>query len=126
MPGIQVDSVPAGCVIAIANAAPGDSVSGIWTITNTTGAPYQLSVKATTSSSNHLKQDLRMGIWDITGPPPGTLPLLTDWLPAFNALTTLNPGQSVQLEVQLFLPTTAGNADQGNSVVIALLWQAQG
>lgn len=123
--GIQVDSTAAGCTISIANAAPGDSISEIWTITNTTGAAYTLSIKAA-ATNNHLTQDLQLGVWDITGSAPVNLPPLTSWLSGYSSLTTLTAGQTVQYETELFLPTTAGNADQNKTVSITFHWHAQG
>ncbi len=126
MAGIEVDTTAAGCTIAIANGAPGDSISETWTITNTTGAPYTLSIKADATPSNHLLDDLQMGVWDASGSPPVTLPPLTSWVAGYSDLTTLNPGQTVQYDVELYLPTTAGNADQGKTVSITFHWHAQG
>jgi hypothetical protein len=37
IPGIEIDSNPPGCVISIGNAVPGDSVSEVMTVTNTSG-----------------------------------------------------------------------------------------
>ena len=97
------------------------------TIKNTTGTPYTLSVEAGGSNGNHLWQDLQMEVYDATGgAPPFPWPLLTTWLGAFHALTILNAGQSVQYVVAVYLPMTAGNADQGKSAVISFTWQAQG
>jgi hypothetical protein len=126
VPGVQVDSSAAGCTVAIADAVPGDSGSETWTIKNTTGAPYTLSIGVDATPSNHLLGDLQMGVWDASGTPPATLPPLTSWTAGFSNLTTLNPGQTVQYEVELYLPTTAGNADQGETVSITLHWHAQG
>jgi len=120
--GIQIDSAPPGCVISISNAAPGDSVSEVMTITNTSGSPYTLSFRAVGPNNNHLWQDLEMDVFDpFLGP---TLSPLQFWLGTFHALTTLAPGATVQYEIELYLPTTAGNADQGKSAVISFQWHA--
>ena len=127
VPGIDVSSAPPGCTITLTNAVPGDSAQETMTITNTTGAPYLLSVQAAGSNSNHIWQDLQMEVYDASGSaPPLPWPLLTAWLGSFHALTTLNPGQSIQYVVVLYLPTTAGNADQGKIADISFNWQAQG
>ena len=123
--GIQIDSSPPGCVLSIATASPGDSASEIMTITNTTGSPYNLMLKVEGAHNNHIWQDLQMAAWILPGPAPAILPQLTSWISGFNTLTTLNPGQSVQVELELYLPTTAGNADQGNAAVITFHWRAQ-
>jgi hypothetical protein len=97
------------------------------TITNTTGASYDLSIKATGPNNNHIWHDLQMDVYDASGPAPSPpLPLLSNWLNTFHVLTTLTPGQTVQYVIELFLPTTAGNADMGKSAVIAFTWHAQG
>ena len=130
VPGIEIDSAPPGCLITISNAAPGDSASEIMTITNTTGAPYTLSLQATGSQAGALWQNgpngLLMGVWDTSGPPPPSFPTLFYWTTQLWPLTTLNAGQSVQYKIELFLPATVGNADQGQSAVIGFRWHAQG
>jgi hypothetical protein len=126
VPGIQVDSAPPGCVIIFTKAAPGDSVSEIMTITNTTGAPYTLAFRATGPNNNHLWQDLQMDVFDPLIGPSSPLPALQSWLGSFHNLTTLAAGASAQYEIELYLPTTAGNADQGKSAVIAFEWNATG
>jgi len=124
--GLKIVSSAAGCVISIANAAPGDSTSELMTITNTSDTPYTVSLKVEGPNDNHLWQDLQLAVWDTSGAPPGTFPSLQSWMSGFNDLLILNPGQSVQLEIELYLPTTAGNADQGETAVVAFHWHAQG
>jgi len=124
-PGLQVDSNIAGCTITIAAASPGDSATETFTIQNTSGSPYTLSFMASGANDNHLWQDLEMDVYDPSGgAPTPPLPPLTSWLGSAHALTTLNPGQTVQYVVELYLPTTAGNADQGESAVIDFTWTA--
>ena len=67
-----------------------------------------------------------MGVWDATGTPPVTLPPLTSWLVRLQRPHDAEPGQTVQYDVELYLPTTAGNADQGKTVSITFHWHAQG
>ena len=43
-----------------------------------------------------------------------------------NALTTLQPGESISYAIELYLPTTAGNDDQGLAAAIDFVWHAQG
>lgn len=125
VPGISITSSVPTCTIAIANAVPGDSVQETMTVQNTSGSPYTLSLKAVGPNNDHLRQDLEMAVYDASGPaPPLPWPLLTSWLGPFNALTTLNPGQTVQYVVVLYLPTTAGNADQGETQTIDFIWHA--
>jgi hypothetical protein len=125
--GIEIDSTAPSCTIVLTNAAPGDSAQETMTITNTTGASYQLSFKATGPNNNHLWHDLEMDVYDPSGgAPTPPLPPLSSWLNAFHVLTTLAPGQTVQYVVELILPTTAGNPDQGKTAVISLKWHAQG
>jgi hypothetical protein len=123
-PGIQIDSAPPGCVISISNAAPGDSVSEVMTITNTTGSPYTLSFRAVGPNDNHLWQDLQMDVYDPLVGPSSPMPPLQSWLGSFHVLTTLNPGATVKYGIELYLPTTAGNVDQGKSAVVTFDWSA--
>ena len=124
-PGISIDSSAPACTLTISTASPGDSASETFTIQNTSGSPYTLSFKAAGANSNHLWQDLEMDVYDPSGgAPTPPLPPLTSWLGSFFALTTLNPGQTVQYVVVLYLPTTAGNADMGQSAVIDFTWSA--
>ena len=124
-PGLQVDSNIAGCTITIAAASPGDSATETFTIQNTSGSPYALSFMASGANNNHLWQDLEMDVYDPSGgAPTPPLPPLTSWLGSAHALTTLNPGQTVQYVVELYLPTSAGNADQGKSAMIDFTWTA--
>ena len=124
--GIQIDSSPPGCVISIGNAGPGDSVSEVMTITNTSGTTYTLALRAEDANHDHLWSDLQMGVYPQFTPPPSPLPPLSYWTAQFNDLTILAPGQTVTYVVVLYLPTTAGNADQGLSAVIGFHWQATG
>jgi hypothetical protein len=96
------------------------------TITNTTGAPYTLSFKATGPNNNHIWQDLQMDVFNPIVGPAFPMPSLQSWLGSFHSLGTLNAGQSVQWEIELYLPTTAGNADQGKTAVVAFTWSATG
>ena len=65
-----------------------------------------------------------MDVYDPSGgAPTPPLPTVTSWF-GTNVLTTLNPGQTVHYVVELYLPTTAGNADQGKSASIAFTWSA--
>ena len=126
IPGIQIDSNPPGCVITIGNAAPGDSVSEVMTITNTSGTTYTLALRAEDATHDHLWSDLQMGVYPQFTPPPSPLPPLSYWTAQFNDLTILAPGQTVSYVVVLYLPTTAGNADQGEAATIGFHWQATG
>jgi hypothetical protein len=95
------------------------------TITNTSGTPYTLALKAA-GSQNHLWHDLQLGVWDASGPPPTPLPMLDYWTNQFNALATLQPGVSITFVVELYLPTSAGNDDQNLAAVVNFLWRATG
>ena len=125
-PGIEIDSAPPGCVLAISTAAPGDSVSEVVTITNTSDTTYTLELRALGANNNHLWQDLQMDVFDPGIGPVSPLPPLQSWLGSFHVLTTLAPGQTVQYGIELYLPTTAGNADQNKSAVITFDWKAVG
>ncbi|HVA31294.1 MAG TPA: hypothetical protein VMU58_08480, partial [Gaiellaceae bacterium] len=127
-PGISITSTIPNCTIVFGNSAPGDSTSEILTITNTSGSPYTLSLRASGSHNSSLWRNgpdgLLMGVWDVSGPAPGSFPTLFSWTTGYWPLTTLNPGQTVQYEIELFLPITAGNADQNRTAVIDFDWTA--
>ena len=126
IPGIEIESNPPGCVISIGNAVPGDSVSEVMTVTNTSGTTYTLALRAEDANHDHLWNDLQMGVYPQFSPPPSPLPPLSYWTAQFNDLTILAPGQTISYVIVLYLPTTAGNADQGLTAVIGFHWQATG
>lgn len=124
--GLQIVSTPPGCIVSIAQAAPGSSASAVMTITNTSSSTYTLSLRAEGANNNSLWSDLEMGVYPQFTPPPSPLPPLAYWLAQFNDLTILNPGQTIAYVIVLYLPTTAGNQDQGLSAAIAFHWRALG
>ena len=96
------------------------------TITNTTGASYTLAFRAVGPNNNHLWQDLEMDVFDPLAGPVFPMPPLHTWLGAFHNLTTLAAGATIQYQIELYLPTTAGNPDQGKTATISFQWHAQG
>lgn len=123
--GLSIDSSIPGCTLTISSATPGDSATETFTIQNTSGSAYTLSFMAGGANNNHLWQDLQMDLYDPSGgAPTPPLPMLTSWLGSFHVLTPLNPGQTVQYVVELYLPTTAGNADMGKTAVVDFTWSA--
>jgi hypothetical protein len=124
--GLQIVSTPPGCIVSIAQGTPGSSASAVMTITNTSSSTYTLSLQAEGANDNALWGDLEMGVYPEFTPPPSPLPPLAYWMAQFNDLTTLNPGQTIAYVVVLYLPTTAGNQDQGLSASIAFHWRALG
>jgi hypothetical protein len=124
-PGIAIESNLSGCRIDARNMRPGDSTAELVTVTNTSDSSYTLSLKAT-GIQNRLWQDLRLGVWEAATAAPSPLPPLLDWTTQFNSLTTLAPGHSVTYEVELLLPTSAGNEDQASTASISFVWRASG
>jgi len=57
---------------------------------------------------------------------PSPLPPLVYWTTQYNDLDVLAPGETVTYVVELYLPTSAGNVDQGLAAVIDFDWQATG
>lgn len=124
-PGIAIESNLAGCRIDARNMRPGDSTAELVTVTNTSDSTYTLSLRAT-GTQNHLWQDLRLGVWEHGTAAPSPLPPLLDWTTQYNALLTLAPGQAATFEIELFLPTSAGNDDQALTAQITFVWRASG
>jgi len=121
--GLRIVSNLSSCRIVAVNLAPGDSASEQMTITNTADQAYTLSLRAE-GTQNQLWNDLEMGVWQVGTAAPSPLPALLLWTTQQNSLTTLQPGQSIKYEIELYLPTTAGNDDQGLAAVIDFHWQA--
>lgn len=105
--------------------APGDSASEHVTITNQADVPFDLSLRAA-GTTNRLWDDLELGVWETGTAAPSPLPRLLWWTTQSNALATLRPGQSISLTIELYLPSSAGNADQGLAASIDLIWTAAG
>jgi hypothetical protein len=113
------------CTLSGTNLVPGSAISEVLTITNDSGAPFTLALRAD-GTENQLWNDLELGVWQAGTAAPEPLPDLLWWTNQSATLATLQDGQSISFEVELYLPTTAGNADQGLTASIALNWIAQG
>jgi hypothetical protein len=111
------------CRIYAINMAPGDSASEQVTVTNESDQAFTLSLKAT-GAQNRLWQDLQMGVWPVHTAAPSPLPALLLWTTQYNQLTTLQPGASITYEIELYLPPSAGNDDQGLTASIDFNWKA--
>jgi len=105
--------------------SPGSSAVEHATITNTSSQAFDLSMKAS-GVTNRLWDDLQLGLWPVNTAAPSPLPALLLWTTQYNALTTLQPGESITYVIELYLPPTAGNADQGLSAAIDFNWRATG
>ena len=105
--------------------APGGSTSEVLTIRNDSGAAFTLSVRAS-GTANQLWNDLELGVWETGSAAPAVLPELSAWTGQDNALGVLQAGQSVSYELELYLPASAGNADQGLTASIDFVWKAVG
>jgi hypothetical protein len=103
--------------------APGGATYEQLTITNTSGQDYTVSMKAT-GSQNPLWNDLQLGIWEVGTPAPSPLPSLLLWTTQYNDITPLAAGQTIHLQIELYLPTSAGNGDQDRAAVIDFNWRA--
>jgi len=104
--------------------APGGTALERTTIRNDSDGPFTLSLQAS-GTPNSLWNDLQMGVWELNTPAPAPLPALLWWTTQENDLTTVAPGQSITFVIELSLPSTAGNADQGKAAVIDFTWHAQ-
>lgn len=123
--GLSITSDHSTCVLYATNMAPGGSRSEVMTIRNDADVAYSLYLEAT-GTQNQLWNDLRLGVWRVGTAAPSPLPLLSYWTTQFNklALSPLQPGDSVKLNVELLLSSTAGNADQNLKAVITFVWRA--
>jgi hypothetical protein len=122
---LTINSDHATCHIHVVNMAPGGSATEVMTITNDSSQPFTLSLQAG-GTQNQLWNDLQMGVWQQGTAAPSPLPRLLLWTTQPNTLTTLAAGASISYEIELYLPTSAGNDDQGKVASISLTWTAQG
>jgi hypothetical protein len=123
--GLTITSDHASCRLYAVNMAPGGAVSEVMTIRNDSGVPFTLSLRAT-GSANRLWHDLELGVWEAGTAAPAPFPALLWWTTQDNTLATLLPDESIRYELELYLPPTASNADQGLVATIDLVWRAQG
>lgn len=104
--------------------APGGAADETVTVRNDSGQTFTLSLRAG-GTTNQLWNDLRFGVWQTGTAAPSPLPPLLFWRGQDNDLTTLAPGQSATYQLELYLPTSASNTDQGLRATIDLVWHAQ-
>ena len=104
--------------------APGGSASEAMTVTNDTAEPFVLALRAD-GTVNALWHALELGVWEANTAAPTPLPALLWWTSQDNTLATLQPGESIRYEIELYLPTTATNAVQDLTATIDLIWKAQ-
>ncbi|MGH3009782.1 MAG: hypothetical protein ACRDLM_10320 [Gaiellaceae bacterium] len=121
--GISIVSNLPKCRIYVVNQEPGDGTFEKMKITNTTSVPYILSLHAT-GTPNRLWQDLEMGIWVKGQPAPSPLPPLHFWTAQYNEIQVLQPGEVANYLIELYLPLSAGNADQKLPAIIDFNWRA--
>lgn len=122
--GLEITSDHSTCRIYAVNMAPGQSASEVMTIRNEAGVPVTLSLRAG-GEENRFWNDLRMGVWPVGAAAPEPLPELLWWTTQENRLSTLQAGQAISYEIELYLPSSAGNEDQGQAAVIDFTWHAQ-
>jgi hypothetical protein len=122
--GLSIASDRSTCRIYAVNMEPGESASEVMTVRDDAGVPVALSLRAG-GEENRFWNDLRMGVWQAGTAAPDPLPALLWWTSQDNRLTSLSPGQQVSYEIELYLPSSAGNEDQGQAAVVDLIWHAQ-
>jgi hypothetical protein len=122
--GLTITSDHSTCRIYATNMAPGGAASEVMTIRNDAGVAITVSLRAAGTQTT-LWNDLELGVWQVGTAPPDPLPPLLWWTTQDNDLVTLQPGQSIRYEVELYLPSTAGNSDQDKSAVIDFIWKAR-
>src|SRR5262249_31611008 len=121
--GLSIVSNLPDCRIYAINLAPGDATFERLTLTNTSDQAYDGFMKAT-GVQNRLWNDLQMGVWPGNTAAPSPLPTLLLWTTQYNKVTTLGVGESVTYNIELYLPPSAGNSDQGLTAVIDFNWRA--
>jgi hypothetical protein len=123
--GLTITSDHSTCEIHAVNMGPGGSVAEVLTVRNDSGGPFTLSLRAAGAQSS-LWNDLRLGVWEDGTAPPTPFPPLLWWTTQPNTLTILDADATIRYRVELLLPPSAGNADQGKQASIDLVWTAQG
>ena len=123
--GLSITSDHATCELHAVNMAPGGSIAEVLTVRNDSGAPFTLSLRAAGTTSSFW-DDLELGVWEAGTAAPVPFPALLLWTTQDNALGVLQAGEEIRYEVELYLPPTATNADQGRIATIGLIWKAQG
>lgn len=123
--GLTITSDHSTCRLYAVNMAPGGSISEVMTVRNDSGQPFTLSLRAA-GAGGPFWNDLELGVWETGTAAPTPFPALVWWTSQDNTLATLQPGGSVRYTLELFLPPTASNADQGRVASIDLIWKAQG
>ncbi|MGN6372941.1 MAG: hypothetical protein ACTHM1_08105 [Solirubrobacteraceae bacterium] len=121
---LSITSDHSTCRIYAVNMEPGEAASEVMTVRDQAGVPVTLSLRAS-GEENRFWSDLRMGVWQVGTAAPDPLPALLWWTTQESTLTSLSPGQQVSYEIELYLPLSAGNEDQGRSAVVDLTWHAQ-
>jgi hypothetical protein len=119
---ISITSDHGTCLLHLVNAKPGAETHEVLTIENTSDSAYTLKLRVE-GAHNQLWNDLRMGVWQQGAPPPNPLPPLLFWTTQFNALTVLQPGDSVSYVIQLQLPAASGNQDMNLAAIIDFHWR---
>jgi len=104
---------------------PGGQATETMRIENTTSSAFEVAVRIA-GTPTRFWNDLRLAVWPVGTAAPSPLPPLLWWTGQWNQLGTLEPGRAVTYEVQLYLPTSAGNEDQQQTAVFDLVWHAQG
>jgi hypothetical protein len=123
--GLTITSDHATCQLSATNMAPGGSTSEVLAIRNDSDAAFTLSLQVS-GTPNQLWNDLELGVWEAGSAAPAVLPGLLTWTGQDNDLVVLQAGQSVSYELELYLPASAGNTDQGLAASIDLVWTAAG
>jgi hypothetical protein len=123
--GLTILSNHSTCVLYATNMAPGGAVAEVFTFRNDADVPVTLSMRAS-GAQNLLWNFLRLGIWQVGTAPPSPLPPLLWWTTQSNTLTRLDPGEVVKYNIELLLPTSAGNNVMGLTATIDFNWRAEG
>lgn len=108
-------------VIDATNMAPGDTVRETVVIGNAGTVPFDVTLRSL-GDTGALARDLRLTVAVIGGPVLYSGGLDASAVP----IGHLGVGQSIDLDISLHLPSSAGNALQQKSARVGLFWTGEG
>jgi pyruvate/2-oxoglutarate dehydrogenase complex dihydrolipoamide acyltransferase (E2) component len=122
-------SADGAAILAAQNLAPGDVRAGEITVTNVgdQAGAFALGSEATADSGAGLAHELDLAVEDVT-PGRARAVVFTGRLADLSnvALGSMTQGEAHRYRFTVSLPRAAGNAYQGASTAVTLVWRATG